>query len=80
MLGLSNLCVDLVVDVEQLPDAVPALRQQLLQQLTAHPPGQEHWELGGNANFMIAGGCRAGGRCCAAAAAHVLCGGGLTPV
>lgn len=54
MIGLSNLCVDIVIPVQQLPPADPDARQALLQQLTADPPDQQHWELGGNCNFMIA--------------------------
>eukprot|EP00775_Hariotina_reticulata_P013761 gene13761-13880_t len=38
----------------QLPAADTRARQQLLQQLTAHPPDEQAWELGGNCNFMIA--------------------------
>ncbi|KAF6266752.1 Ribokinase-like protein [Scenedesmus sp. NREL 46B-D3] len=54
VIGLSNLCVDIVIPVQQLPPADPDARQALLQQLTADPPDQQHWELGGNCNFMIA--------------------------
>lgn len=51
VVGLSNLCVDVVVPVQQLP---PAKDPSLLQQLTACPPNEDSWELGGNCNFMIA--------------------------
>lgn len=54
VIGLSNLCVDIVIPVQQLPPADPEARQGLLQQLTAEPPDEQHWELGGNCNFMIA--------------------------
>lgn len=54
VIGLSNLCVDIVIPVEQLPSPDPVAKQKLLQQLTADPPSCESWELGGNCNFMIA--------------------------
>jgi sugar/nucleoside kinase (ribokinase family) len=54
VIGLSNLCVDIVIPVQELPPVDPAARQGLLQQLTAAPPDEQHWELGGNCNFMIA--------------------------
>jgi hypothetical protein len=54
VIGLSNLCVDIVIPVQQLPPPDADARQALLQQLTADPPDEQHWELGGNCNFMIA--------------------------
>lgn len=54
VLALSNLCVDIVLPVDDLPPPDASFRQQLLQQLTDHPPTKEQWELGGNCNFMIA--------------------------
>jgi hypothetical protein len=54
VLALSNLCVDIVLPVDELPPKDASFRQQLLQQLTDHPPSKEQWELGGNCNFMIA--------------------------
>lgn len=44
--ALSNLCLDIVVEVPQLPPADEPARRALLQQLTAAPPPQEQWEVG----------------------------------
>lgn len=52
--GCSNLCVDIVVKVDELPPADAESRQALLRQLTAQPPPVEQWEVGGNTNFLIA--------------------------
>ena len=46
MQALSNLCLDIVVEVPQLPPADEPARRALLQQLTAHPPPQNQWEVG----------------------------------
>ncbi|PSC73119.1 Ribokinase [Micractinium conductrix] len=54
VVSLSNLCVDIVVEVEQLPPADADSRRALLQQLTAQPPPMEQWSVGGNTNFLIA--------------------------
>ena len=54
VLALSNVCVDIVIPVDELPPNDKAARQQLLQQLSADPPPQKQWELGGNCNFAIA--------------------------
>lgn len=85
LIGLSNLCVDVVVNVDSLPGKDEGKRLQLLHQvidcgcgicqaslcmaatasahltctlcvmqLTAAPPSEEHWELGGNCNCLIA--------------------------
>ena len=53
-IALSNLCVDVVVPMDQLPAKDPAIRASLLQSLTANPPSQDAWEIGGNGNFLIA--------------------------
>ena len=47
VVALSNLCLDIVVAVDALPPADEASRRQLLAQLTAEPPPQEQWEVGG---------------------------------
>lgn len=47
VVALSNLCVDIVVQVDQLPPADEPSRRALLQQLTAQPPPVEQWEVGG---------------------------------
>ncbi|KAL4422697.1 hypothetical protein ABPG75_008894 [Micractinium tetrahymenae] len=54
VVALSNLCVDIVVQVDELPPADTESRRALLQQLTAQPPPVEQWEVGGNTNFLIA--------------------------
>lgn len=43
----SNLCLDIVVEVPQLPPADEASRRELLRTLTASPPPQQQWEVGG---------------------------------
>mmetsp|Transcript_17088 Transcript_17088/g.43383 ORF Transcript_17088/g.43383 Transcript_17088/m.43383 type:complete len:456 (+) Transcript_17088:91-1458(+) len=54
VVALSNLCVDIVLEVPELPPPEPAARQQLLAELTAAKLVEdETWEVGGNANFMI---------------------------
>lgn len=50
----SNLCVDIVVPMDELPPADTESRHALLQLLTAQPPPVEQWEVGGNTNFLIA--------------------------
>lgn len=54
VVALSNLCVDIVVPVEELPPADTQARQQLLVQLTASPPSMDSWEVGGQTNLLIA--------------------------
>lgn len=52
--SLGNLCVDVVLQVETLPDDDPEERRQLLTSLSASPPDVSTWEVGGACNFMIA--------------------------
>jgi hypothetical protein len=54
VVALGNLCVDIVLPVEQLPAPDAAVRQRLLTRLTADPPSTESWEVGGSTNFVIA--------------------------
>jgi hypothetical protein len=54
VVGLSNLCLDVILPVDELPPPDPALRERLLDSLTADPPSQDSWEVGGNCNFLIA--------------------------
>jgi sugar/nucleoside kinase (ribokinase family) len=54
VVALSNLCVDIVVPVAELPSADVEERRKLLGRLTAQPPPVESWEVGGNSNFLIA--------------------------
>lgn len=57
LVTLSNLCVDVLVPLDSLPEEVKVAcdRKALLQYLTEHPPGKESWEVGGNTNTLIAG-------------------------
>ena len=54
LVALSNLCVDIVVQTEELPPADGPSRRKLLAQLTANPPPVSSWEVGGNTNTLIA--------------------------
>ncbi|GAB4820018.1 hypothetical protein N2152v2_007064 [Parachlorella kessleri] len=54
VVALSNLCVDVVVQVPELPPAELAARRELLDTLTASPPPASSWEVGGMTNFLIA--------------------------
>ncbi len=57
LVTLSNLCVDVLVPLDSLPDDVKVDsgdRKKLLQYLTANPPGKDAWEVGGNTNTLIA--------------------------
>jgi sugar/nucleoside kinase (ribokinase family) len=54
VVGVSNLCVDVFLPVGQLPPADAKARRALLARLTADPPPQDAWEVGGSCNFMIA--------------------------
>lgn len=54
LVTFSNLCVDVVVPVEDLPPPDRFSRSALLEELTAQPPPIESWEVGGNTNTLIA--------------------------
>eukprot|EP00955_Chlamydomonas_euryale_P085548 364109-Chlamydomonas_euryale.AAC.12 len=54
VVALGNICLDIVVPMEKLPSSEGDERQRVLDALTAAPPSQEAWEVGGNCNFMIA--------------------------
>ncbi len=54
VVGLSNLCVDVVIPVPQLPPRDTDARRALLDSLAAEPPCESAMEVGGNCNFMIA--------------------------
>ena len=41
LVTLGNLCVDIVLEVPELPPPDDGKRKQLLRQLTAAPPSQE---------------------------------------
>lgn len=72
LVTLSNLCVDVLVPLDSLPEdvkrAVDSDRRTLLKYLSQNPPGDECWEVGGNTNTLIAA-ARLGMR--AAAIGHV---------
>lgn len=51
---LSNLCVDIVLNVPRLPPPSPLLRKAFMDQLAQSPPDKKYWEAGGNCNMAIA--------------------------
>lgn len=56
LVTLSNLCVDVLVPLDSLPEdvCVDSDRKTLLEYLTENPPGKDSWEVGGNTNTLIA--------------------------
>lgn len=54
LVTLSNLCVDIVVSMDELPEEDEALRKRVLNELLASPPPKSQWEVGGNTNTLIA--------------------------
>ncbi|KAJ4839910.1 hypothetical protein Tsubulata_026602 [Turnera subulata] len=65
---LGNLCVDIVLNVPNLPPRDPQSRLAYMEELSKSPPDKRHWEAGGNCNMVIAA-ARLGLRC--AAIGHV---------
>ncbi|KAK6940719.1 Carbohydrate kinase PfkB [Dillenia turbinata] len=59
---LGNLCVDIVLNVPELPPATFDERKAYMEQLSASPPDKRYWEAGGNCNMVIAA-ARLGLRC-----------------
>ncbi|KAK3193613.1 hypothetical protein Dsin_024923 [Dipteronia sinensis] len=59
---LGNLCVDIVLNVPQLPPPSPPARKAYMDHLAASPPDTRYWEAGGNCNMAIAA-ARLGLRC-----------------
>ncbi|KAK7345807.1 hypothetical protein VNO77_16418 [Canavalia gladiata] len=51
---LSNLCVDIVLNVPQLPPPSPIQRKAFMDRLARSPPNKKYWEAGGNCNMAIA--------------------------
>ncbi|BAT95519.1 hypothetical protein LR48_Vigan02g126200 [Vigna angularis] len=51
---LSNLCVDIVLNVPQLPPPSPVQRKAFMDRLAQSPPDKKYWEAGGNCNMAIA--------------------------
>ncbi|KAI4341764.1 hypothetical protein MLD38_026448 [Melastoma candidum] len=51
---LGTLCVDIVLDVEELPPPSLEGRKVYMEKLSASPPDKRYWEAGGNCNTAIA--------------------------
>ncbi|KAJ7972695.1 fructokinase-1 [Quillaja saponaria] len=51
---LGNLCVDIVLNVPQLPPPSLEERKAYMEHLSASPPDKQYWEAGGNCNVAIA--------------------------
>ncbi|XP_061356832.1 fructokinase-1 [Gastrolobium bilobum] len=51
---LGNLCVDIVLNVPQLPPSSLHQRKALMERLASSPPDKKYWEAGGNCNMAIA--------------------------
>ncbi|XP_024982019.1 uncharacterized protein LOC112518529 isoform X1 [Cynara cardunculus var. scolymus] len=61
---LGNLCVDVVLNVPNLPPSSFDERKDYMEQLSKSPPDKKYWEAGGNCNMAIAA-ARLGLRCIA---------------
>ncbi|KAJ9564979.1 hypothetical protein OSB04_000945 [Centaurea solstitialis] len=61
---LGNLCVDVVLNVPNLPPSSFDERKNYMEQLSKSPPDKKYWEAGGNCNMAIAA-ARLGLRCLA---------------
>ncbi|KAK9067574.1 hypothetical protein SSX86_011685 [Deinandra increscens subsp. villosa] len=59
---LGNLCVDVVLNVPNLPPSSFDERKSYMEQLSKSPPDKKYWEAGGNCNMAIAA-ARLGLRC-----------------
>eukprot|EP00892_Ulva_mutabilis_P009615 jgi/Ulvmu1/7025/UM033_0084.1 len=53
VIHLGNLCLDVVLEVDDLPPAAVEQRTELLASLSARPPPKTQWKVGGGTNFMI---------------------------
>ncbi|GMH30837.1 hypothetical protein Nepgr_032680 [Nepenthes gracilis] len=51
---LGNLCVDIVLNVPQLPPTSFEGKKAYMEQLSLSPPDKRYWEAGGNCNTAIA--------------------------
>ncbi|KAI4301145.1 hypothetical protein L6164_034455 [Bauhinia variegata] len=51
---LGNLCVDIVLNVPQLPPPSVDERKTFMERLSESPPDKKYWEAGGNGNVAIA--------------------------
>ncbi|KAK2970170.1 hypothetical protein RJ640_019638 [Escallonia rubra] len=59
---LGNLCVDVVLNVPELPPPSRQERKAYMDELSKSPPDKQNWEAGGNCNMAIAA-ARLGLRC-----------------
>ncbi|XP_022960246.1 fructokinase-1 [Cucurbita moschata] len=59
---LGNLCVDIVLNVPNLPPEDDDERKAYMERLSSSPPDKRYWEAGGNCNMAIAA-ARLGLRC-----------------
>ncbi|KAK3036851.1 hypothetical protein RJ639_031469, partial [Escallonia herrerae] len=59
---LGNLCVDVVLNVPDLPPPSRQERKAYMDELSKSPPDKQNWEAGGNCNMAIAA-ARLGLRC-----------------
>ncbi|XAR61131.1 Fructokinase [Bertholletia excelsa] len=59
---LGNLCVDIVLNVPELPPKAFEERKAYMERLSKSPPDKKFWEAGGNCNMAIAA-ARLGLRC-----------------
>ncbi|VFQ91209.1 unnamed protein product [Cuscuta campestris] len=50
----GNLCVDIVLNVPELPPEPPDQLKAYMDELSKTPPDKEYWEAGGNSNVAIA--------------------------
>ncbi|KAL6516158.1 hypothetical protein OROGR_019463 [Orobanche gracilis] len=51
---IGNLCVDIVLNVPELPPKPLDERKTYIEELSKSPPDKEYWEAGGNCNMAIA--------------------------
>uniref|UniRef100_A0A7C9A5P7 Fructokinase n=1 Tax=Opuntia streptacantha TaxID=393608 RepID=A0A7C9A5P7_OPUST len=61
---LGNLCVDIVLNVPELPPEPLYERKAYMERLASSPPDKKYWEAGGHCNTAIAA-ARLGLRCTA---------------
>lgn len=61
---LGNLCVDIVLNVPELPPEPLHERKAYMERLASSPPDKKYWEAGGHCNTAIAA-ARLGLRCTA---------------
>lgn len=61
---LGNLCVDIVLNVPELPPKPLSERKAYMEALASSPPDKKYWEAGGHCNTAIAA-ARLGLRCLA---------------